>query len=156
MNDPNKYLTFGQFTKDPPKWLINKVREIEMETIDVEYIKKNLRIIDAEFDPLKYNITKTNNLKDSRYINVREILRIRQDSCGSLATVVASVLRTLGISCKLIHGRYFRDNGSIFHAWNEVHIDGNWIPFDIRGKKRFIDERYRKISEMVDWEDLEI
>jgi len=156
MNERDRFLQLGKYTSDYPEWLIEKAKEVEKVIVDEEYIKKILRIIAAEFDPDKYEIYKSSDIRESRLITASRIIEKHQSTCGSRATVVASVLRNLGVPTKLIHGRYIEDNPEMRHAWNEVLLDnGKWVPFDIFGKKRGIGEYHKKEFEVVDWEEIE-
>lgn len=44
--------------------------------------------------------------------------------CLDYACLAASMLRSLGIPCKIITG-YVSPDG-VYHAWNQVYIDGEW------------------------------
>ncbi|MDD3475132.1 MAG: transglutaminase-like domain-containing protein [Candidatus Dojkabacteria bacterium] len=151
-----KYLQFGKYTKKAPEWLLSKISKIDKSVIDEEYVKKVLRIIAEEFDPDRYNIVRVNNIRESRLVDVDEILKRRISSCGARATVVASVFRSLCIPTKLIHGRYIETNPEMRHAWNEILLDdGTWKAFDIFGEKREIGKYHKKEFEVVDWEEVE-
>ncbi len=157
-DEKEKYLQFGKFTRDCPQWLLDKVTTIDNSKIDEDYVKKIMSVILDEFDSSKHEITSTNDIKVSRFITVSDVLKKRQRSCGSIATVVASVLRNLQIPTKLIHGKYTRYNPNMNHAWNEVNIDGDdWTPLDITlAKKEFkLDEFHIKKLEALDWEEFE-
>ena len=113
-----------------------------------------MELIRGEFDPRKFKTTYTNNFKKSRFISVKNILKKRQRSCGSMATVVASVTRNLGYPTKLINGFYVKENPDMRHAWNEIFIKGEWIPFDITRKSFKISKYHIKKGEFLDWTDL--
>ncbi|HLC69857.1 MAG: hypothetical protein A2840_02060 [Candidatus Buchananbacteria bacterium RIFCSPHIGHO2_01_FULL_47_11b] len=151
----NKYLQFGKYTKNCPQWLLDKVRNIKKSDSQKEYILKILEAIREEFNPEKYRTTYTNDFKKSRFISVKDVLAKRQRSCGSRATVVASVLRNLGIPTKLIHGFYIKDNPNMKHAWNEVFMKNKWVPFDSTRKDFKIGKYHIKKEAWVDWGDLE-
>jgi hypothetical protein len=157
-NEKEKYLQFGKYTRDCPEWLLDKVSTIDNSKIDEAYVEKILEIIASEFNPNRYQITRTNDIKVSRFINVKNVLDKRLSSCGSKATVVASVLRSLNIPTKLVHGLYIDRNPRMRHAWNEVCLnEGYWVPFDIthdyKGFK--LDKFNIKKFEAVDWEEYE-
>ena len=154
-NEKDKYLQFGKYTRDCPEWLLDKASAIDNSKIDEAYIEKILSVIIDEFNIKKHEITRTNDFRQSRFISVVDILEKRQNSCGSLATVVASVLRTLKIPTKLIHGFYKKNNPNMRHAWNEVYLEDHWVPFDITHRNFKLDEFNLKESEALDWEDME-
>lgn len=152
----NKYSQFGRYTNDCPTSILDKIVEIKKIKSDEKYIIKILKLIREEFNPKKFKTTYTNNFKESRFISVRNILKKRQKSCGSMATVVASVMRNLGYPTKLINGMYIKEKDNMRHAWNEIYINGQWISFDITRKNFKLDKYHIKQDEFVDWEDLEM
>jgi Transglutaminase-like superfamily len=149
------YLQFGLYTKDCPQWLIDKIKDIKPDKIDEGYIAKILRAIKDEFDPQLHAITTTHDFKTSRFISVKDVLAKRQSSCGSLATVAASVLRSLNIPTKLIDGKFIKDDPRMQHAWNGILINNEWKPFDITRQDFSLTPYHIKLGEYVDWSDLE-
>jgi len=155
MKNEQKYLQFGKYTSGCPQWLLDKSALIKNSNHDENYVKEVLTLIRDEFDDKVYQTTTTTDFKKSRYINVADIMLRRQNTCGSLATVVAAVLRSLNIPTKLIHGYYQEVNPDMRHAWNEVYIDDAWQPFDITRKDFTIGSKHYKESEVVDWSELQ-
>lgn len=49
--------------------------------------------------------------------------------CYDYAALYGAMLRSLGIPAKLVKG-YNLKNPDVYHAWNEVYIDGEWIVVD--------------------------
>ena len=151
----DNYLQFGKYTAGCPQWLQDKVKFIKPTTIDEAYIIEILKVIKEEFNPTLHTITTTHDFKISRFITVNEILEKRQRSCGSLVSVVASVLRCLGLPTKLIDGMFIKNNPNMKHAWIEVFIGGAWAPFDIMQKDFKLTSYHIKKGEYVDWQELE-
>jgi len=151
------YLKTGKYTKDCPKYLLDKVAKVGRNEIDNAYIIAVLEIIKEEFNPNKYIVSYTRNFKRSRFISVRDVLEIRLRTCGAMATVVASVFRYLGIPTKLINGNYTKKDKRMRHAWNEIYIFSlkKFIAFDITRENFRIDKYHIKKDEWVDWEDLD-
>jgi len=149
------YLQFGKYTKDYPKSLLIKIKKIKKGKSEKQYIVKVLKAIREEFDPRNYKVTYTNDFKKSRFISAANVLKKRQRSCGSLATIVASILRNLGYPTKLIDGFYIKDNSKMRHAWNEVFINKKWLQFDISRKNLRIGKYHIRKKEWIDWGDLE-
>lgn len=49
--------------------------------------------------------------------------------CYDYASLLAAMLRSIGIPAKLVKG-YADYNPDVYHAWNEVYVDGRWIVID--------------------------
>jgi len=86
---------------------------------------------------------------------VRDVLRKRQRSCGSLATVAVSLLRSLNIPTKLITGYYKEKVEDMRHAWIEVYINNKFVPFDVSLRSHRLTKYHKKVGEYVDWSELE-
>lgn len=151
----NKYLQFSKYTTGCPQWLIDKAKIVDRKEINQVFVTGILKSIKEEFDPQIHTISKTNNFNTSRFISVNEILEKRQYSCGSLTTVVASVLRNLGLPTKLIDGKFVKRNPNMRHAWVEVWLAGNWVPFDIMQKDFKLTDYHIRKGEYSDWSELE-
>ena len=149
------YLQFGKYTTGCPRWLLDKIQRIKRNTVDVAYVRRVLQAIREEFDPKVHPITTTHNFITSRFISVRDVVEQRQRSCGSLASVVAAVLRGLGIPTKLVDGRFIKHNPNMRHAWNEVLIGGQWVAFDVMQKDFRLTAHHVRKGEYVDWQQLE-
>lgn len=149
------YLQFGKYATDCPQWLLDKIKKNNIITVDENFINNVLKIIKDEFNSEKHEITKTNIFEQSRFITTKDVLAKRQRSCGSMATVVASVLRSLNIPTKLIDGKFIKNNPRMQHAWNEVLINNEWMVFDITQKDFKLTEYHIREGEYSDWSELE-
>ncbi len=49
--------------------------------------------------------------------------------CFDYASLAAAMFRSLGIPCKIMSG--YVDPGDIYHAWNLIYIDGQWVSAEI-------------------------
>ena len=66
----------------------------------------------------------------SGYIpNPDETLPTQKGICFDYASLGAAMLRSLGIPCQVITGYVSPDD--VYHAWNMVYIDGEWISVEI-------------------------
>lgn len=152
--DVEKYLVFGKYTKNCPEYLIKKARAIPHRGVSERYIFNLIKLIKAEFDRRKYTVTVTHNLKQSRLMSAKDVLLKRQRSCGSLATVMASLLRSLGIPTKLIDGYY---KGKDKHyAWIEVYLEKKFVPFDVNLRSHKLTKYHKKVGEYVDWSEMKL
>lgn len=154
-----KYLGFGRYVTRCPGSLLQKVSNgfSHTDRITKREVRIILKKIRAEFDPKKHHVFVTRDFRKSRFIGVRAILKKRQATCGSIATVVASMFRTLGIPTKLVNGYYRKRNPNMRHAWNEIYIESErrFIPFDITRKSFRLGRFHTKKNVWVDWGDLE-
>ncbi|MBT4516978.1 MAG: transglutaminase domain-containing protein [Candidatus Komeilibacteria bacterium] len=152
-----KYLKFGKYTLDCPKYLLDKIKKEDLSNIDQEVVHRIFKIIRQEFDPRVHKVNIVNDFTKSRFISAQDALDNRQYSCGSLATVVASIFRTLGVPTKLIDGKYIKDNSNMKHAWNELYFlnEDKFLPFDVTKPNFEISEYHIKEGEHIDWDELE-
>lgn len=155
-NQQTRYLSFGRYTTRCPAWLLRKVKPLWGEKATGTDVRKILAVIKNEFDPRNHLITLTNNFPLSRYVPVVQALRRRQRTCGALSTVVASVFRTLGVPTKLVDGWYRKREPRMRHAWNEILLDGTFVPFDITRKNLKVGKFHAKRDVWVDWHEMEI
>ncbi len=78
------------------------------------------------YDNLKARIASKNH----RYLpNIDETLLEGKGICYDYSSLIASMLRSLGIPTKMVHGRS-KNTGKTYHAWNEVLLNGKWIVVD--------------------------
>lgn len=66
--------------------------------------------------------------------NPDETYNTRKGICFDYSSLVAAMLRSQGIPCKIITGNVSPDD--IYHAWNEIYIDGTWVTgyIDVKAK----------------------
>ncbi|MBU1202981.1 transglutaminase-like domain-containing protein [Patescibacteria group bacterium] len=159
MTEENKkYLKFGKYTANCSEELLGKIKTLNLDKVDKDTVHKIFKLIRQEFDPRLHKVEIVNDLAKSRFISAKDLYSKRQYSCGSLATLVASILRTLGVPNKLIDGKYIKDNPNMRHAWNEVYLldQGKFVAFDITKPGFSLSKYHIKEGEYIDWEDLEI
>ncbi len=81
------------------------------------YIVHNLR-----YDYAKKNVT-TGYVPD-----IDEIVESGGGICYDFSSVMAGMLRSVGIPAKLVKG--YSKVTTVYHAWNEVYLNGRWIIID--------------------------
>jgi len=124
-------------------------------TGDLRYIRKILKIIHGYFDPAKYYVTTTNNLKLSRKAGLHFIMKNRLRTCGSLSYVAAVLLRRLGYKVRLVNGKRRVNRHWAQHAWIEVELKNRWQPFDLFAKNfKLSPKQNRKIRTCQSWKEL--
>jgi len=152
-----QYLELRGYTYGCPSSLIQKIRKQSRRPRSTADVDRILTVLKEEFNPRKHIISTTRNFRLSRFISVKEVLVRRLGSCGAMATVVASVFRTLGIPTKLVNGWYTKEDERMRHAWNEIYLPSvrRFVPFDITRKNFRLDQYHKRKDEWVDWSDLE-
>ncbi len=57
------------------------------------------------------------------------LLRMRGD-CNEHAALFAGLARAAGVPTRVAAGLVYMQGRFYYHAWNEVHLDGRWVPVD--------------------------
>jgi len=78
---------------------------------------------------IKYDYTKAKNVNSGYFPNIESTYITNTGICYDYASIVAAMLRSVGIPTKLIKG-YSVPTKDIYHAWNEVYVDGEWKIID--------------------------
>lgn len=124
-------------------------------TGDSRHIRQVIQIIHSYFDPAKYYITITKNLRLSRKASLNFIMKNRFRTCGSLSYVTAVLLRKLGYQVRLIDGKRKISGRWARHAWIEVKLKDKWQPFDLFAKDfKLNSKKNRKINTYRSWREL--
>ena len=77
---------------------------------------------------IDYDTPKLATLTSTYLPNVDETLTSGKGICYDHASLMAAMLRSLGIPTKLVKGYATTVQG--YHAWNEVYVDGEWLIVD--------------------------
>ena len=78
---------------------------------------------------IKYDHGKIFDLLYDYLPDVDETYLSEKGICYDYASLLAAMLRSIGIPAKLVKG-YASYNPEVYHAWNEVYVDGRWIVID--------------------------
>jgi transglutaminase-like putative cysteine protease len=76
----------------------------------------------------QYDYAKLKNLQYDYIPVIDDVLKKKLGICYDYSAVLASMLRSQGIKCKLIMG--YTPNVKEYHAWNEIELDGKWVTVD--------------------------
>ncbi|MFH1236007.1 MAG: transglutaminase-like domain-containing protein [Parcubacteria group bacterium] len=152
-----RYLELRGYTRNCPPAVLRKIRVICAHPRNVVDVERILEKVKEGFSKRRYIVSTTNNFRLSRFISVRDILKIRLGTCGAMATVVASVFRSLGAPTKLVNGWYTKKGENMRHAWNEIYVPSvrGFVPFDITRSNFRLDRFHKRKDEWIDWSDLE-
>ncbi|MDD2215605.1 MAG: transglutaminase-like domain-containing protein [Eubacteriales bacterium] len=77
---------------------------------------------------IKYDFTKKNKITSDYLPQIDEIYQESGGICYDFSSIMAGMLRSVGIPAKLIKG--YSKNATSYHSWNEVYINDNWIVMD--------------------------
>ena len=156
--DTLKYLQFTKYTFGKPKQILSKIGKVDQFSISQKEIVRILTVISKYMHKKGIRALYPASMKKSRYSTAQDILKKHQMSCGSLATVVASVFRYLNIPVKLIDGYYLEDSSWQHHAWNEIYYPktGKFVPFDITKTGFKVGKIHRRKAEYADWSEMKI
>jgi transglutaminase-like putative cysteine protease len=111
--------------------------DLEMEAIALAEELSESKLSDRErfmeaynfiIDNIVYDYRKASSIS-SRYLPVIDTtIEEEKGICYDYSSLLASMMRSLGIRAKLIEG--YSTYTSVYHAWNEVYIDEEWLIID--------------------------
>lgn len=114
---PNQYVNFNAKSATVKKGL-----EVTKSTNDD--LKKVELIYNYTVDNFTYDKSKAANVKSGYIPNVDAVLASKKGICFDYASVMATMLRTQNIPCKLVVGY----TGKVYHAWINVYTpESGWI-----------------------------
>jgi transglutaminase-like putative cysteine protease len=76
----------------------------------------------------KYDFAKLKNLQYDYIPVIDDVVKKKLGICYDYSAVLASMLRSLDIKCKLIMG--YTPNVKEYHAWNQIYIGNKWVVVD--------------------------
>lgn len=80
-------------------------------------------------ETLSYDYDKFSKIKGAYLPDINATFASKSGICYDFSSLLAAVLRSEGIPTKLVMG--YRADTSVYHAWNEVLIDGEWLIVDL-------------------------
>lgn len=121
---PNMFVDY-----DESSAVTAKARELAQGCANQADIVRN--IYEWVVDNITYDHDKAAQLAEvTGYVpNPDETLASGTGICFDYASLGAAMLRSLGIPCKVVTGYVSPDN--VYHAWNMVYIDGEWVSVEI-------------------------
>ena len=85
---------------------------------------------------ISYDYAKVTSLPKGYIPNADLTLADGNGICYDFAALTASMLRSVDVPAKLVKG--YSSYTSVYHAWNEVLIDGEWIVVDASTDSIFV------------------
>lgn len=95
-------------------------------TKDVDKVKAIYNYVTQNY---KYDYNKAKTVTSGYFPNVDTMYTTKKGICYDYSSLVAAMLRSVGVPTKLVKG-YSTPTKDIYHAWNEVFVDGNWKVID--------------------------
>lgn len=120
---------------------IKKAKELTKDAkTDIEKVQAIYNYIVAN---IKYDYDKLNNLTSDYLPNIDETLKTGKGICYDYSSLMAAMLRSLGIPTKLTTG--YTPNAKTYHAWNEVYIQSQnrWVIIDSTYDAEMISRGFR-------------
>ncbi len=77
---------------------------------------------------MDYDNEKAANVQAGYIPNLEQVLQEKKGICFDYAALMAAMLRAQNIPTRLVMGDLSSEG--IYHAWNQVEIDGEWTWYD--------------------------
>jgi transglutaminase-like putative cysteine protease len=77
---------------------------------------------------IKYDYKKAESVKSGYLPIIDDTIIAKKGICYDYASLFAAMVRSQGIPTKLVTG--YTENNEVYHAWNEVYINNQWITVD--------------------------
>lgn len=121
---------------------VNAVRFLEhtkdIPCEDDEIIKLAQNIVGNTAD-IAVAVTKIKNFVHRHISNKSElfgdnsafaVLETKTGTCKEHAILTCTLCRAAGIPCRNVVGYVYHDGAFVRHAWNQVYVNGDWLPID--------------------------
>ena len=77
----------------------------------------------------KYDYDKAKTVTSGYFPKIDDVYSAKKGICYDYSALFAAMLRSQGIPTKLVKG-YATPTGDVYHAWNEVYVNGTWKVVD--------------------------
>ncbi|NLK40397.1 MAG: transglutaminase domain-containing protein [Clostridiales bacterium] len=135
--EDSRYLSSTEFIKFDDNYLSTRMAKLirDDSVSDEQFIMRVFMLVsDIEYD----NEFIEQGLNSPFYIpNADKTLVTNKGICSDQAVLLAVMLRSQGIPTRYISGLHLKG-----HAWNEILINGEWIPVDATSGRFSIDSNY--------------
>lgn len=114
---PNQYVNFNEGSE-----VIKQARALcEGTSNELQIVERIYKYIIGE---ISYDYNKAATVQPGYLPNVDQVLKDKSGICFDYAAVMASMLRSLEIPCKLVIGY----TGDLYHAWIDVYVkEKGWV-----------------------------
>jgi transglutaminase-like putative cysteine protease len=108
-----------------------------------------MRLAAWVYNNVDYNLSYVGSIKKASWI-----MENRKGVCAEYSTLFMALVRSLGFPARYVSGwAYGNVYGAQFntHAWTEVYLEGEWIPFDpTYGEFGYVDALHIPVSRTID------
>lgn len=127
VNNMDVYLSSSQ-----PVYWENQDKLIQLANKLTEGLNTDKEKVDAAYkyviSNIKYDYNKINTISTDYVPNIESTIDSKTGICYDYSALFAGILRSQGIPTKLVKG--YKAGLNVYHAWNEVYLDGKWITVD--------------------------
>jgi transglutaminase-like putative cysteine protease len=151
----SRYLEFGRITNLETRPKI--IEEVENLTDEVEVISRISNWM-REYFAVSKGGRLAKSFEESRFTSAQEVLTEKLRSCGSLATLFATLCRMVGIPARLVHGLFLHipQYGWTEHAWVEVYLpDHGWAQYEPLTAEFDMGISHLKVLVCADWSEVD-
>jgi len=107
-------------------------------TKDATTDREKLEIIHTYvINNVRYDYQKASSLPKGYIPNADDTLATGTGICYDFAAITGSMLRSVDVPSKLVKG--YSSYTPVYHAWNEVLIDGEWVVVDASTDSIYVD-----------------
>jgi hypothetical protein len=101
------------------------------------------------YNNVEYDLSYVGSIKEASWV-----LENKKGVCAEYSTLFMALVRSLGFPARYVSGwAYGNVYGAQFntHAWTEVYLEGEWIPFDATyGEFGYVDALHVPVSRTID------
>lgn len=115
-----------------PVYWKDKGKLIELSNELTKGLKTDKEKVEAVYkyvtSNIKYDYNKINRISTDYVPDIEATIDSKTGICYDYSALFAGILRSQGIHTKLVKG--YKTGLKVYHAWNEVYLDGKWITID--------------------------
>lgn len=147
-------LTIQKYLKSTSKIQSNDKEIIDTAKLIVGNSKDDKEKVKKVVEWVNKNVKKT--LKDR--FSALEVLKTREGECEAHSMLTSALLRSLNIPTKMVGGIVYSEEnkGFLYHAWNEVYLDGYFVPIDSTFGEFPANPTHIKLTEEENTEDISL
>lgn len=106
--------------------IIKKAKELTLNAKNDQ--EKLSAVYDYVVSNIKYDYKKYSTLSSGYIPSIEDVNKEGKGICYDYAVLTAAMLRSIDVPTKLIMG--YKTGLSVYHAWNQVYIDDQWVTVD--------------------------